>query len=136
MNEAFKLDEVADLNLPSDLPTTSGQRTMSMPLPMISKHAGIESPNAMKNVVPGTYNFHSCANVTFNIQYGPTCTSNALSTELTLHVLVMLRVSMSTELTLQYTKHSHIIIVHQGTCEIIHIHYSCYFNFYYYIQIH
>ena len=40
MNEAFKLDEVADLNLPSDLPTTSGQRTMSMPLPMISKHAG------------------------------------------------------------------------------------------------
>ena len=27
VNEAFKLDEVADLNLPSDLPTTSGQRT-------------------------------------------------------------------------------------------------------------
>ena len=53
--------------------------TVSMPLPMVSKHAGIESPNAMKNVVPGTYNFHSCANVTFNIQYGPTCTSNAQS---------------------------------------------------------
>ena len=52
------------------------------------------------------------------------------------HVLVMLRVSMSTELTLQYTKLSHIIIVHQGTCEIIHIHYSCYFYYYYYIQIH
>ena len=51
--------------------------TMSMPLPMVSKHAGIESPNAMNNVVPGTYNFHSCANVTFNKQYGPTCTSNA-----------------------------------------------------------
>ena len=32
--------------------------TVSMPLPMVSKHmhAGIESPNAMKNVVPGTYN--------------------------------------------------------------------------------
>ena len=27
VNEAFKLDEVADLNLPSDLPTTSGQHT-------------------------------------------------------------------------------------------------------------
>ena len=53
--------------------------TVSMPLPMVSKHAGVESPNAMKNVVPGTYNFHSCANVTFNIQYGPTCTSNAQS---------------------------------------------------------
>ena len=39
--------------------------TVSMPLPMVSKHAGIESPNAMKNVVPGTYNFHTCANVTF-----------------------------------------------------------------------
>ena len=25
VNEAFKLDEVADLNLPSDLPTTSRQ---------------------------------------------------------------------------------------------------------------
>ena len=34
--------------------------TVSMSLPMVSKH-----PNAMKNVVvPGTYNFHSCANVT------------------------------------------------------------------------
>ena len=31
------------------------------------------------------------------------------------------------------TKISHIIIVHQVTCEIIHIHYSCYL---YYIQIH
>ena len=55
--------------------------TVSMPLPMVSKHAGIyiyiEPPNAMKNVVPGMYNFHSCANVTFNIQHGPTCTSNA-----------------------------------------------------------
>ena len=30
-------------------------------------------------------------------------------------------------------KISHIIRVHQGTSEIIHIHYSCY---YYYIQIH
>ena len=30
--------------------------TVSMPLPMVSKH-----PNAMKNIVPGTYNFHSCA---------------------------------------------------------------------------
>ena len=27
VNEAFKLDEVADLNLPSDLPTTSGEHT-------------------------------------------------------------------------------------------------------------
>ena len=27
MNDAFKLDEVADLNLPSDLPTTIGQHT-------------------------------------------------------------------------------------------------------------
>ena len=27
VNEAFKMDEVADLNLPSDLPTTSGQHT-------------------------------------------------------------------------------------------------------------
>ena len=71
---------------------------MSMPLPMVSKHAGIESPNAMKNVVPGTYNFHSCANVTFNIQYGPTCT------------IVMLGVSMSTELTLQYIMYAtHVI---------------------------
>ena len=50
-----------------------------MPLPMVSKHAGIESPNAMKNVVPGTYNFHPCTNVTFNIQYGPKSTSNAQS---------------------------------------------------------
>ena len=33
--------------------------TVSMPLPMVSKH-----PNATaKNVVAGTYNFHSCANV-------------------------------------------------------------------------
>ena len=48
---------------------TSGYR-VSMPLPMVPKHAGIKSPNATKNVVPGTYNFHSCANVTFNIQYG------------------------------------------------------------------
>ena len=28
------------------------------------------------NSVPGTYYLHSCANVTFNIKYGPTCTSN------------------------------------------------------------
>ena len=27
VNEAFKLDEIADLNLPSDLPTTSGEHT-------------------------------------------------------------------------------------------------------------
>ena len=57
VNEAFKLDEVADLNLPSDLPTTSGQ------------HTGNKRMFA-------TYNFHSCANVTFNKQYGLTCTSN------------------------------------------------------------
>ena len=29
VNEALKLDEFADLNLPSDLPTTSGQHTGS-----------------------------------------------------------------------------------------------------------
>ena len=33
-------------------------------------------------------------------------------------------------------KISHIIIVHQGTCEIIHIHYSCYFFNYFCILIH
>ena len=53
--------------------------TVSMPLHMVSKHAGIESPNTMKNLVSRTHNFHSCANVTFNTQYGPTCTSNAQS---------------------------------------------------------
>ena len=46
--------------------------TVSMPLPMVSKHAGIESPNAMNNVVLLCY-------VPFNKQYGPTCTSNAQS---------------------------------------------------------
>ena len=73
VNEAFKLDEVADLNLPSDLPTTSGQHTGNKRMfaaPMTDAevqniiadrvHAFADdiqtwSPNATKNVIPGTF---------------------------------------------------------------------------------
>ena len=83
----FQRENISDTN------ASNRVGTVSMPLPMISKHAGIESPNAMKNVVPGTYNFHCCANVSMDQ-----------------HVLVMLRVSISTEQTLQYIMYTtHVI---------------------------
>ena len=71
----FQHENVSDIILNCNASKQVG--TVLMPLHMASKHAGIESPNTTKNLVPGTYNFHSCASVTFNIQYGPTCTSSA-----------------------------------------------------------
>ena len=61
----FQRENISDILNCNASKRVGTDRTVSMPLPMVSKHAGVVS----KCVVPGTYNFHSCANVTFNIQH-------------------------------------------------------------------
>ena len=54
-------------------------RTVSMPLLMLSKHAGIYRVSKYDEELTLYLERIICANVTFNIQYGPTRTSNAQS---------------------------------------------------------